>query len=201
MVSMTDIKSAATKVLQLHGRHAPMLLLVIDNNLIEIPLQGILGDTTTKVKLMFGAGKQVRQQLRANKVPDDLPVTSVNMIVEAWMVSRQKGEPRVNVAPSQHPNRIEVLMITRYEPATDLHEAAVFQIVRKPDGSFDTLADRRENHDRNVTVYNPQLAAFYAGLEGSDGLYRQVLDSMEAAARSLRETGDIPKNPPDTPLQ
>ncbi len=200
MVSMDEIKTSANKVMQLYGKHPPLLALVIENNLIEIPIQFLEGDTPEKVSRMFSAGKFVRKQIREQGIPDHLPVSSINMIVEAWMVSREKTARRINKRPSEHPDRIEILMITRYEPQRDLHTMAAYEIVRKPDGNFDHLADRRENHDGKINIHNPMLAAFYAGLEESDGLYKQVLDSMEAASKAIKQTGDLPNTPPSTPL-
>lgn len=96
------------------------------------------------------------------KMPEMPEVSAFVTIMEAWAVFLDKDDPTalfqaMAFSPSQHPNRVEVLIAQAFDP-DGLRIFKVKKIVRDDDGNYARLEDYQpgdENLQESASVFDP----------------------------------------------
>jgi len=133
-------------VLQVHGTKGRKYILFE-----EFP-----DEHEAKVAFMYVAGKHLAQQSDLGRL------NNVFLVMEAWMVKLEVGEHYTR--PSQHPKRIEVLIISRLNVLTQEQTVTTLEYTRDEKGDLIEIKDS-ELPDGG-TVESPLLPAFVAGYTG-----------------------------------
>lgn len=125
----------------------------------DFPMPG-----TDKFETMHLLGSSMAEYINQGRVADLVAVTTVS---EAWMVNVKTDDARAGYpddlpAPSEHPDRIEVLVLSRFNLHTEQYQLKVYEIVRPTN-----RAEEVDLHDYDLgagtEVKAPLIDAFVEG--------------------------------------
>jgi hypothetical protein len=154
--TLEDVARQAQEVTLKDGRHVPMLLINGDNQSIATALTELPSTHEARRELMRLAGHAVAQSGTATKLEQ------VFFICEAWM-SVAKEDGTIDVPPSQDPNRLEVLIISSLEVASNQPGIVAFEMVRDSKGELTELKPVEVAEEKEGSVETPLLDAFVDG--------------------------------------
>jgi len=150
-----DVLRQAKDFVLRHGYHPPVLWIQGTNGRKYILFEEFPNEYEEKVALMYVAGKQLAQQSKMG------PLNNVFLVMEAWM-----GKNRT-IRPSQDPERIEVLIISRLDVLTQEQTVITLEYIRDVDGILREIKDMvLPDGETAAKAESPLLPAFIAGYTG-----------------------------------
>ncbi len=147
---MADIVAQAKSWVLRYGSHPTILLVqgTRENRYIYLP--DFPNEQT--VEFMFGVGKRTAELGNVGSL------NKLFLIMEAW-----QGR-NINIAPSQDPNRIEVLVISCLDLATREQSVTCLEYIRDAKGILREIKDVTLPDGQTVArAESPLLPAFVAG--------------------------------------
>jgi hypothetical protein len=174
-MNISDILSMAKETVLHNGGHAPMLYVEGEQGDVTMAYFADLPGTTFEKQIMlFGLGREHGIAHPGNRVQ------KVYSISEAWVsTAMHKGKPKYN-APSEDPNKKEMLIVLYLDGSTAKTTMHRFEMLRDGEGAFMGLltipGEMGDMHDR-------LLPSFLAGTLSAKMSDRE-LGEMLAKGRS-----------------
>jgi hypothetical protein len=177
-VNIPDIVQMAKDSILEHGEHRPELHIEYKDEERAIAIFADFPYKTAfeRKQALFVTGRKIGLESK------DKEIAQVVFIIEAWVSTQKRGEPRPSMPPSEDPNRKEVLLIQLLEPNKVTHSLKqslhVVEMLRDGSGKLvDLLHDREEMNVDNTS--SNLLTSFLAGFESaklSDKDFAHILD-------------------------
>jgi hypothetical protein len=174
-MNISDILSMAKESIMKNGEHAPMLYVEGKQGDVTMAYFADLPATTLERQIMlFGLGRE-----HGITHPDN-PVQEVYFISEAWVsTAMHKGKPKYN-APSEDPNKKEMLIVLHLDGSTAKTTMHRFEMQRDGSGA---LMDLLTIPDDLGDIHDKLLPSFLAGTLSAKMSDRE-LGEMLAKGRS-----------------
>ena len=179
-MDITEIVQHAKDDMLEDGEHKPTIFVEFEEKELNIILFADFPykKTFEKQKAFFALGRKLGTESPGKNI------SQIIFIIEAWASSYAKGEERKYVAPSQDPNRKEVLTVQVLDAnhATRTLKQSVHIVDMIRDGSG-KLVDLFHRKDEIQEVNSPLLTAFLAGFESTKLSDEEFARLIERALR------------------
>lgn len=161
LLSLEQIQTAAREVLLQNGYHLPTIIAQSESAQIvgQIPELGGTGDE--KQAQLFALGFLLSQErvLRA--------LHQVYLITEAWSVIFKQPPTDMEVRPSQHPDRVEVLLIAGLNVIEQIASLTMYEMVREAEEVIELIEMNTtpEGGEVRSDLLNAFVLGFQAGAQ------------------------------------
>jgi hypothetical protein len=121
--TIDQIASLAVEVMLQTGQHSGMLFLYQEKLPTIINLAGLPGEA--RFAFMTALGSTLSEKLRAYGL-----LTDLFFVNEAWLTETTRERWQNEPPPSEHPDRIEVLMVAHYQMTARKIDVRMFNMLR-----------------------------------------------------------------------
>jgi hypothetical protein len=161
-LSLEEVIRTAKEITLQDGGHVPTVLAEGGGVTIATQLE-FRGTHQERVATMHAAGFALGKSGQLSQLEQ------VFFISEGWMSIPEEG--KLEVPPSQDPNRIEVLLISRLDMAESQADLVMFEMVRQ-DEALVALREYNPGEPKDLNFDSPLVRAFADGYRrgrGADG--------------------------------
>jgi hypothetical protein len=155
--SIDTLAQEAVDMLLQSGSHEPLLFIFTLLENIVAPIAFMPDSTDAKQMVMKAIAHEARKQCKSRALTD------IFMVTEAWMLKTEKGEEDLgNMRVSEHPNRVEVLIVTHLNVRQNKSGMRMYEMKRDSKGNLiEIVASGGSSEPYEVRSY--LLEAFVAG--------------------------------------
>jgi len=159
-IDFEEIVSNAKDVILKDGKHAPILIIDGDRELLISQLYELPATHQQRVELMRFVGMTTAMSGKLRSLEQ------VFMVSEGWMSVARKDSQSI-IPPSQDPDRKEVLIVSGLQLEGNRKHLRLFEILRYGDNNCVDLHELVPSSEKDGPVEVPLLDAFVHGFQFS----------------------------------
>lgn len=155
---LDELGALAQMLLLRDGEIVPVLYMQSSTGVGMIGLINFGPSHEDRMRQLFDVGKELYSKNAGR-------LELVALLIEGWMVVTNDPKGLNGVTPSEHPDRIEIITVSGYDPNSGVSYNNIYQIIRNADGSVRDTAPYPIGEKGEFS--NPLLESFTAGFYSS----------------------------------